>query len=76
MSKSGRNLTKSPRPAPSERDGLSSTQVIADEELSLNEIEHGVLRTHFDEPRVHACVNCRRPRRVRRFPLDERLIAH
>lgn len=31
---------------------------VAGEELSLNEIEHGVLRTRFDEPRVHACVNC------------------
>ena len=24
----------------------------------LNEIEHGVIRTRWDEPRVHACVNC------------------
>lgn len=31
---------------------------VAGRELSLNEIEHGILRTDFKEPRVHACVNC------------------
>ena len=31
---------------------------VAGQTLSLNEIEHGVIRTRWDEPRVHACVNC------------------
>mmetsp|Transcript_14766 Transcript_14766/g.45642 ORF Transcript_14766/g.45642 Transcript_14766/m.45642 type:complete len:294 (+) Transcript_14766:222-1103(+) len=31
---------------------------VAGEALSLNKIEHGVIRTRWNEPRVHACVNC------------------
>ena len=33
-------------------------RAVAGQTLSLNEIEHGVIRTRWDEPRVHACVNC------------------
>mmetsp|Transcript_3162 Transcript_3162/g.8170 ORF Transcript_3162/g.8170 Transcript_3162/m.8170 type:complete len:283 (-) Transcript_3162:208-1056(-) len=32
--------------------------VVAGEEVSLNKVEHQVLRSGFDEPRIHACVNC------------------
>ena len=32
--------------------------VVAGEALALDAIEHGILRARFDEPRVHACVNC------------------
>ena len=40
--------------------GATTLQVLQDtgQTLSLNEIEHGVIRTRWDEPRVHACVNC------------------
>ena len=39
--------------------GRRETQcAVAGQTLSLNEIEHGVIRTRWDEPRVHACVNC------------------
>jgi len=34
------------------------TGSVAGKTLSLNEIEHGIIRTLWDEPRVHACVNC------------------
>ncbi|MEQ8302131.1 MAG: DUF547 domain-containing protein [Cyclobacteriaceae bacterium] len=27
-------------------------------ELSLNDIEHGILRKEFDEPRIHFAINC------------------
>jgi hypothetical protein len=30
----------------------------ADDELSLNDIEHGILRPRFEDARVHAAVNC------------------
>ncbi len=29
-----------------------------DEKLSLNEIEHGILRARFEDARVHAAINC------------------
>lgn len=31
---------------------------VAGEELTLNDIEHEVLRKKFDEPRIHVAVNC------------------
>ena len=30
----------------------------AGHELTLDEIEHGILRKHYDEPRIHFAVNC------------------
>ena len=27
-------------------------------DLTLDDIEHGILRTHFKEPRIHAAINC------------------
>jgi len=30
----------------------------ADEKMDLNKVEHGILRKHFDEPRIHFAVNC------------------
>jgi len=32
--------------------------VIDGEEVSLDDIEHGILRVQFDDPRVHYAVNC------------------
>lgn len=32
--------------------------VVAGAALSLNEIEHGILRSEYDEPRFHAVLNC------------------
>ena len=31
---------------------------IEDQTYDLNNIEHGILRTHFHEPRIHFAVNC------------------
>jgi len=31
---------------------------VAGENLSLNDIEHGIIRAVFDEPRIHYAVNC------------------
>lgn len=31
---------------------------IGGKEMDLNEIEHGIIRTEFDEPRIHFAVNC------------------
>lgn len=31
---------------------------IGDEEYDLNNIEHGIIRKQFDEPRIHFAVNC------------------
>lgn len=31
---------------------------IGDQEMDLNEIEHGIIRTQFKEPRIHFAVNC------------------
>ncbi|KAJ8613366.1 hypothetical protein CTAYLR_002275 [Chrysophaeum taylorii] len=31
---------------------------VAGDDLTLNKIEHEILRGGFDEPRLHACVNC------------------
>lgn len=31
---------------------------VTGEELSLNDIEHGIIRAVFDEPRIHYAVNC------------------
>ena len=31
---------------------------IGDQEMDLNEIEHDIIRTEFDEPRIHFAVNC------------------
>lgn len=31
---------------------------VSGEKLSLDDIEHGILREHWDEPRVHFAVNC------------------
>jgi len=36
------------------RDGF----IVAGRDLSLNDIEHGILRTKFQEPRVHFVLNC------------------
>lgn len=32
--------------------------IVAGRDLSLNDIEHGILRTKFREPRVHFVLNC------------------
>lgn len=31
---------------------------LGDEEMSLDNIEHGILRKHYDDPRIHAVLNC------------------
>jgi len=31
---------------------------IGDQPMSLNRIEHGILRVEFDEPRIHFAINC------------------
>lgn len=31
---------------------------LGDESMSLNRIEHGILRGQFEEPRIHAAINC------------------
>lgn len=31
---------------------------IGEEEFNLDEIEHGILRKEFDEPRIHFAINC------------------
>jgi hypothetical protein len=31
---------------------------IEDQTYDLNNIEHGILRKHFDEPRIHFAINC------------------
>lgn len=31
---------------------------IGDQQLDLNNIEHGIIRKHFNEPRIHFAVNC------------------
>jgi NAD(P)-dependent dehydrogenase (short-subunit alcohol dehydrogenase family) len=31
---------------------------VAERKLSLDDIEHGILRTHWEEPRIHYAVNC------------------
>ncbi len=31
---------------------------LREETLDLNQVEHGILRTYFEEPRIHFAVNC------------------
>ena len=57
-----RTLAKDAKPSvePKNVTAVASTSGLdaTGQALSLNEIEHGVIRTRWDEPRVHACVNC------------------